>query len=95
MPWTTTRIPVPAGKVSVVTGARSGIGLETGRALAEASASVTPAVRDVDERTAVPDEIRSSHLGNGFELLERDPASLESIHNATAELRSRSTGSIS
>jgi NAD(P)-dependent dehydrogenase (short-subunit alcohol dehydrogenase family) len=89
MPWTTTKIPDLAGKVAVVTGANTGIGLETAGALAVAGASVTLAVRNLDKGEAAADEIRSSHLAADLELLELDLASLESIHKAGAELRSR------
>ena len=70
MPWTTTQIPDLAGKVAVVTGANSGIGLETARALAEAGASVTLAVRNLDKGAAAADEIHSSHPAADLELLD-------------------------
>ena len=89
MPWTTTQIPNLAGKVAIVTGANTGIGLETARALAEAGASVTLAVRNLDKGAAAADEVRSSHLVADLDLLELDLASLESIHSAAAELRRR------
>ena len=89
MSWTTTQIPDLTGKVAAVTGANTGIGLETARALAEAGASVTLAVRNLDKGAAAADEIRSRYLAADLELLELDLASLESIHNAAAELRSR------
>jgi NAD(P)-dependent dehydrogenase (short-subunit alcohol dehydrogenase family) len=46
-----------AGKRIVVTGAASGIGIETARALAVAGAEVTLAVRDIDAGTRVAREI--------------------------------------
>jgi NAD(P)-dependent dehydrogenase (short-subunit alcohol dehydrogenase family) len=48
------------GKTAVVTGASSGIGVETARALAAAGASVTLAVRDTSTGDRVAAEIRDS-----------------------------------
>ena len=46
-----------SGKRAVVTGAASGIGIETARALAGAGAAVTLAVRDVDRGSEVAADI--------------------------------------
>src|SRR5690242_11025164 len=48
------------GRRIVVTGASSGIGVETARALASAGADVTLAVRNTDAGTRVADEITQS-----------------------------------
>ena len=53
-----------SGKSAIVTGASSGIGVETARALAAAGASVTLAVRDTSSGDRVADRIRES-TGNG------------------------------
>ncbi len=53
-----------AGKSAIVTGASSGIGVETARALAAAGASVTLAVRNTSHGDRVAAEIRDS-TGNG------------------------------
>jgi NAD(P)-dependent dehydrogenase (short-subunit alcohol dehydrogenase family) len=49
-----------SGKRAIVTGAASGIGVETARALAAAGAAVTLAVRDTDVGERVAAEIRAS-----------------------------------
>ena len=46
-PWTTADIPPQQGRTVVVTGANSGLGLATTRALVDAGARVLLAVRDV------------------------------------------------
>jgi NAD(P)-dependent dehydrogenase (short-subunit alcohol dehydrogenase family) len=53
-----------SGKRAIVTGASSGIGVETARALAGAGAAVTLAVRNAEAGERVADEIRQS-IGNG------------------------------
>ncbi len=53
-----------SGKQAIVTGASSGIGVETARALAGAGAAVTLAVRDTDAGEQVAVDIRES-TGNG------------------------------
>jgi NAD(P)-dependent dehydrogenase (short-subunit alcohol dehydrogenase family) len=67
-----------AGKRAIVTGAASGIGVETARALAAAGAAVTVAVRNTAQGDQVADEIRAS-TGNEVSVASlelTDPASI-------------------
>jgi len=69
-----------AGKTVLVTGATSGIGLETARALAKKGARVVVGARDARRGQAVVDEITAG--GGQAELLEIDMASFKSIRKA-------------
>jgi len=69
-----------AGQTVLVTGATSGIGLETARALAKKGAKVVVGARDASRGQGVVDEITAG--GGRAELLEIDMASLASIRKA-------------
>ena len=86
--WTTQDIPDQRGRVAVVTGANSGLGFETARALAGRGASVTLAVRNLDKGNAAIDAIRSDVPDATLDLQQLDLASLDSIRDAAAEISS-------
>ena len=68
-----------AGRRAVVTGASSGIGIETARALAGAGATVTLAVRNTSDGERVAAEIRSSTGNPSVDVARIDLTDLESI----------------
>lgn len=61
--WTTADIPSQSGRTAVVTGANTGLGLETAKALAAHGAYVVLAVRDIEKGKRAADEITSDHPG--------------------------------
>ncbi|MEP6802127.1 MAG: SDR family NAD(P)-dependent oxidoreductase [Acidobacteriota bacterium] len=75
------------GKSILVTGATSGIGLETARALARMGAVAVVGAREKSRGQAVVDGIRAR--GDRAELLTVDMASFTSIKRAAAELLER------
>ncbi len=70
---------------AIVTGASSGIGIETGRALAGAGAAVTLAVRDVRAGENVAADIRATTGNPSVDVGRMDLADLESINAFVAE----------
>ena len=86
MAWNTTDIPDLTGKVAVVTGANSGLGLETARALAGAGAHVVMAARNQDKAEAARQEIADEHTDASLEIVELDLGSFESTKTAAATI---------
>jgi NAD(P)-dependent dehydrogenase (short-subunit alcohol dehydrogenase family) len=82
--WTTASIPDQRGRVAVVTGANTGLGYETAKALAERGASVVLAVRDVEKG-----EQAAARMTGDVTVQALDLTSLDSIRTAAAALRSR------
>lgn len=84
--WTTADIPDQTGRVAVVTGANTGLGLETARALAAAGAQVVLAVRDPDKGAAAADDITKGAAGSNLALQRLDLSSLSDIRSAARQL---------
>ncbi|WP_419915847.1 oxidoreductase [Candidatus Poriferisodalis sp.] len=87
--WTAEDIPDQSGRVAVVTGANSGNGFETARALAGRGALVVLAVRDLVKGAAAADAIRAEYPGAELALQEADLASLDSVREAAAAIADR------
>jgi NAD(P)-dependent dehydrogenase (short-subunit alcohol dehydrogenase family) len=83
--WTEADIPDQGARTVVVTGANTGLGFETARALARRGATVVLACRDLDKAT-----LAAARIGTGaVRTLRLDLASLDSVREAAGELRSR------
>ena len=82
MAWTAAKIPNLTGRVALVTGANSGLGLETARALAGAGAHVILAARSAEMARGAETDIRASHPGASLETVAMDLASQASIKAA-------------
>ena len=79
-------VPSQTGKLAVITGANSGIGLETARRLALAGADVVLAVRSVDKGKGAADDIRGTAPDSTVSVSALDLASLASIEAFAASM---------
>ncbi|MEU6573453.1 SDR family NAD(P)-dependent oxidoreductase [Streptomyces sp. NPDC046805] len=84
--WSESDIPRQDGRVAVVTGANSGLGLQTARALAEHGAHVVLAVRNLDKGRQAIARVADRAPGAKLSLQRLDLASLESVRTAADEL---------
>lgn len=80
--WTEQHIPDQTGRVAIVTGANTGLGFETARALAARGAQVVLAVRDVEKG-----ERAAARIDGEGTVQALDLTSLDSVRSAAAELR--------
>src|SRR6266403_399923 len=87
--WTSDDVPGQHGRRAVVTGANTGLGFETARALAARGASVVLAVRDTEKGKRAAARIAGTAPGATVTVQPLDLASLESSRAAAAELRAR------
>jgi NAD(P)-dependent dehydrogenase (short-subunit alcohol dehydrogenase family) len=87
--WTAAGIPRQDGRVAVVTGANTGLGFETAKALAAHGATVVLAVRDLDKGRAAAQRILAAapDATPQVSLQHLDLTSLDSVRAAAAELR--------
>lgn len=81
--WTPDRLPDLTGKVYLVTGGNSGIGLEASRLLAAAGADVVIACRNPDKANKAVAEIGAAGS------ISLDLSSMHSVREAAAEFRAR------
>ncbi|MCV7302753.1 SDR family NAD(P)-dependent oxidoreductase [Mycobacterium barrassiae] len=86
--WTTAQMPDQTGRTAVITGANTGLGYETAKALAAKGAHIVLAVRNLDKGRAAADLITRSAPSARVSLQQLDLASLTSVREAADQLRS-------
>lgn len=89
--WTAAHLPELAGRVYVVTGGNSGIGLETVRELARKGGHVVIGCRNEGRAKAALDDVRASVPHASVESRLLDLASLASVRGFVAGMRARHT----
>src|SRR5215208_614798 len=77
--WSAEQIPDQSGRIAVVTGANSGIGLVAARELARAGAKVVMAVRDTSRGEEAAERARDAAPGADLEVMRLDLADLSSV----------------
>ncbi len=77
--WIADHISSQSGRTFVVTGANSGLGLETVRDLAGLGATVIMTARDEEKGRRALDEVQADHPGADLELRLLDLADLDSV----------------
>jgi len=87
--WTSDDVPGQHGRLAVVTGANTGLGLETAGVLATHGASVVLAVRDIEKGKLAAARIADTAPGANVTVQPLDLTSLDSIRAAAGELRAR------
>jgi len=87
--WSASDIPDQSGRVVLVTGANSGLGLHTSLELARRGARVLMACRDPKRADAALQRVRGEVPSAAVELVPLDLASLTSVRAAAAEVAQR------
>jgi NAD(P)-dependent dehydrogenase (short-subunit alcohol dehydrogenase family) len=78
-PWTFNDIPDQTGRTAIVTGANTGIGLETARMLALKGASVVLACRNPEKGKAAVDQVLAARPSGRASLAVLDLSDLDSV----------------
>lgn len=86
--WTISSIPDQSGRVAVVTGSNTGLGLETARALAGRGATVVLAVRNTDKGDAARASILADHSTASVHVQPLDLGTLDSVRAAAGDIKS-------
>lgn len=79
--WTTSNIPDQTGRIAIVTGANSGLGLVTARELARRGALVVMAIRNTNKGEAARNEILAEVPNANLRLMTLDLADLASVRS--------------
>jgi protochlorophyllide reductase len=88
MPWTSADMPDQSGRTALITGANSGLGLETARALAAKGARVLLACRNMEKAEEAERQLTAESRGELIPL-QLDLADLNSVHTAADQVAER------
>ena len=85
--WTEADIPDQMGKIAIVTGANSGLGYETARALAQHGASVIMACRNLEKANTAAEQIRALDPAGSVRVMQLDLNDLDSVRSFADEFK--------
>jgi protochlorophyllide reductase len=88
MPWTAADIPDQTGRLALITGGNSGLGLETARVLVAKGATVILGCRSLERAEQARQRLLTG-AGAAIDLLELDLAHLASVQEAARQLQDR------
>ncbi len=89
MKWDANNVEDQKGKIAIVTGSSSGIGLETARVLTNKNAKVIIAVRNLEKGNNATDKIKGQNKNADVEVMKIDLADLESVKKFVEEFKSK------
>lgn len=87
--WTENNIPDQTGRIVIVTGANSGIGYETARALAQKGATVIMACRNEHKAQTAAAQIRQTNPNGSVEVMLLDLSDLDSVRAFATTFQAR------
>jgi NAD(P)-dependent dehydrogenase (short-subunit alcohol dehydrogenase family) len=90
--WTDADVPDQHGRTALITGANSGLGFSAAAVLAARGARVILACRDTGKARDAADRIGAAAPGADTEIVRLDLASLASVREAAAQVRTRHPG---
>ncbi len=89
MPWTSDAIPNQSGRLVLVTGANSGLGLQTCRALVSRGATVLMGCRSLQRGETARQALLPDLQGGAIDLLELDLSDLSQVRSAAQTVTDR------
>lgn len=89
MGWSTADIPDQQGRIVLITGANSGLGLESARALKRRGATVVMACRSAQKAETARQELLREQGGGALDRVDLDLADLTSVQNCVSAIQSR------
>jgi NAD(P)-dependent dehydrogenase (short-subunit alcohol dehydrogenase family) len=87
--WTEADIPDLSGRTALVTGANTGLGLQTSRVLATRGAHVVLACRNLDKAGHAASQIAAAFPGASTSTVRLDLTSQSGVRSAAGEIRAR------
>jgi NAD(P)-dependent dehydrogenase (short-subunit alcohol dehydrogenase family) len=88
-PWTENDILSQTGRIVIVTGANSGIGWDTARALAQKGATVIMACRNLQKANTAADQIKALNPSGHVEVMQLDLGDLDSVRAFATTFKER------